>query len=127
LSQKSHDDDADGWSDDDHDRVPYVVDTLNSGIRAIADPLLCTDSDGTGKLLASGGALNPPFGLTVAPNGHILTVNGGDGNIMEFNARGTQLAKELIDTGGGPPPGAGDLFGLIYLPRDGSNTLNLLH
>lgn len=44
------------------------------------------------------------------------------------------LRKELIDTGGGPPPGAGDLFGLIYVPDwgiyfvdDGSNTLNLLH
>jgi hypothetical protein len=134
LSRSSHDEDKDGWSDDDHDGVLYVADTLNSRIRAISNPLFRTDSDGTGKLVASGGALNAPLGLTVAPNGHILTVNGGDGNIVEFNARGAQLAKELIDTGGGPPPGAGDLFGLIYVPYvgvyfvdDGSNTLNLLH
>jgi hypothetical protein len=134
LSRSSHDEDKDGWSDDDHDGVLYVADTLNSRIRAISNPLFRTDSDGTGKLVASGGALNAPLGLTVAPNGHILTVNGGDGNIVEFNARGAQLAKELIDTGGGPPPGAGDLFGLIYVPDvgvyfvdDGSNTLNLLH
>jgi hypothetical protein len=134
LSQKSHDDDADDWRDDDHDSVLYVADTLNNRIRAISNPLFRTDSDGTGKILASGGALNAPLGLTVAPNGHILTVNGGDGYIVEFNAHGTQIAKELIDTGGGPPPGAGDLFGLIYVPDwgiyfvdDGSNTLNLLH
>ena len=43
-----------------------------------------------------------PLGLTVSPNGHVLTVNGGDGFIAEFNAHGTQIAKELIDTGGGP-------------------------
>jgi hypothetical protein len=134
LSPNSHDDDHDNWSDDDHARVLYVADTLNNRIRAISNPLFRTDSDGTGAHFASGGALNAPLGLTVSPNGHVLTVNGGDGFIAEFNAHGTQIAKELIDTGGGPPPGAGDLFGLIYVPDwgiyfvdDGSNTLNLLH
>jgi hypothetical protein len=133
LSPRHHDDD-DGWGDDDHDSVLYVADTLNSRIRAISDPLFRHDSDGTGKLVAWGGALNQPLGLTVAPNGHILTVNGGDGYIVEFSPRGKQLAKKQIDSGGGPPPGAGDLFGLIYVPDagvyfvdDGTNTLNLLH
>jgi len=134
LSSSSHGDDADDWHGDDHDRVLYVADTLNNCIRAISNPIFRTDSDGTGKLVASGGALNQPLGLTVAPNGHILTVNGGDGYIIEFSAHGKQLAKELIDNTGGPPPGAGTLFGLIYVPDwgiyfvdDGSNTLNLLH
>jgi hypothetical protein len=134
LSPNSHDDGWDDWRDDDHGRVLYVADTLNNRIRAISDPLFRNNSDGTGKLVASGGALNQPLGLIVAPNGHILTVNGGDGNIIEFNANGKQLAKELIDNTGGPPPGAGTLFGLIYVPEtgiyfvdDGSNTLNLLH
>lgn len=134
LSRNSHDDDADDWRDDDHGRVLYVADTLNNRIRAISDPLFRTDSDGIGKPFASGGALNQPLGLTVAPNGHVLTVNGGDGYIAEFNTHGRQIAKELIDSGGGPPPGAGDLFGLIYVPDwgvyfvdDGTNTLNLLH
>jgi hypothetical protein len=134
LSRNSHDDDDDKWCDDDHDRVLYVADTLNSRIRAISDPLFRRESDGKGKLIASGGALNQPLGLTVAPNGHILTVNGGDGNIIEFSANGRQLAKRLIDSTGGPPPGAGTLFGLIFVPEtgvyfvdDGSNTLNLLH
>jgi hypothetical protein len=133
LSRGQHDDDDD-WRDDDHDRVLYVADTLNNRIRAISDPLFRRGSDGTGKLIATGGALNQPLGLTVAPNGHILTVNGGDGNIVEFSPRGRQLAKELIDSTGGPPPGVGTLFGLIFVPEkgvyfvdDGSNTLNLLH
>jgi hypothetical protein len=119
---------------DNHGRVLYVADTLNNGIRAISNPLFRTNSDGTGALAASGGALNQPLGLTVAPNGNILTVNGGDGFIVEFNAHGNQIAKKLIDNTGGPPPGAGTLFGLIYVPDtgvyfvdDGSNTLNLLH
>jgi hypothetical protein len=134
LSRGHHDDEGDDWSDDDHDRVLYVADTLNSRIRAVSDPLFRRESDGTGKLIAAGGALNQPLGLTVAPNGHILTVNGGDGFIVEFGRDGHQVAKKLIDSTGGPPPGAGTLFGLIFVPEtgvyfvdDGSNTLNLLH
>jgi len=43
------------------------------------------------------------------------------------------VAEKLIDNTGGPPPGAGALFGLIadhegvYFVDDASNTLNLLH
>jgi len=132
LSPNCNDDDNDGR--DHHGSVLYVADTLNNGIRAISNPLFRTNSDGTGALVASGGALNQPLGLTVAPNGNILAVNGGDGFIVEFNAHGNQIAKKLIDNTGGPPPGAGTLFGLIYVPDtgvyfvdDGSNTLNLLH
>ncbi len=132
LSPNCNDDDNDGR--DHHGSVLYVADTLNNGIRAISNPLFRTNSDGTGTLVASGGALNQPLGLTVAPNGNILAVNGGDGFIVEFNAHGNQIAKKLIDNTGGPPPGAGTLFGLIYVPDtgvyfvdDGSNTLNLLH
>ncbi|MGA7313556.1 MAG: hypothetical protein WBX22_06220 [Silvibacterium sp.] len=132
LSPNCNDDDNDGR--DHHGSVLYVADTLNNGIRAISNPLFRTNSDGTGALIASGGALNEPLGLTVAPNGNILTVNGGDGFIVEFNAHGNQIAKKLIDNTGGPPPGVGTLFGLIYVPDtgvyfvdDGSNTLNLLH
>jgi hypothetical protein len=137
LSPNCNDDDNDGRDNhgrDNHGSVLYVADTLNNGIRAISNPLFRTNSDGTGALAASGGALNQPLGLTVAPNGNILTVNGGDGFIVEFNAHGNQIAKKLIDNTGGPPPGAGTLFGLIYVPDtgvyfvdDGSNTLNLLH
>ena len=87
----------------------------------------------TGMVLSSGGRLNDPLGLTVAPNGHILVVNGNDGFITEITARGAQIASELIDNNGNPP-GAGALFGVIFDPENGvvfvddaTNTLNLLH
>jgi len=78
-----------------------------------------------------GGSLNGPLGLTVAPNGHILTTNGGDGFISEITPFGQQLDKVLLDSSG-TPPGAGALFGLIFVPEtgvyyvdDATNTLNL--
>ena len=48
-------------------------------------------------------------------------------------AKGKQVAVKLVDNAGGPPPGAGALFGLIavaegvYFVDDASNTFNLLH
>lgn len=120
--------------DDRGDCFLYVADTLNNRILAISDPLRRTRSDGIGSTLSSGGSLNGPLGLTVAPNGHILTVNGSDGFITEINPRGRQLAKFLLDNTGGPPPGSGALFGLIFDPErgvlfvdDSSNTLNSLN
>ena len=77
------------------------------------------------------------LGLAIAPNGDILTVNGGDGNLVENTTGGTQFPPVNLDTTSAPPadPGAGTLFGLavapggtgIYFVDDGSNTLNLLH
>jgi hypothetical protein len=121
------------------ERVLYVADTLNSRIAVIPDPSTRTNSAGTGFTLSSGGSLNGPLGLTVAPNGHILTVNGGDGNIVEISPRGKQLATKLLDSVVGPgtpppPAGAGALFGLIFdagfpavvFVDDNTNTLNTL-
>lgn len=121
--------------DDDSDRtVLYVADTLNNRIAVIDRPLRRTKSDGTGQTLTQGGSLNAPLGLVTTPEGHLLTVNGNDGFITEINARGRQVAKTLLDNTGGPPPGAGTLFGLVFDPDhgvyfvdDGTNTLNLLH
>jgi hypothetical protein len=119
---------------EDGERVLYVADSLNNRIAAIPDPLHRTHSAGTGFTLSSGGSLNDPLGLTVAPNGHILVVNGADGFITEIGPRGKQLAKFLLDNTGGPPPGNGTLFGLIFDPArgvlfvdDGCNTLNSLN
>ena len=66
--------------------------------------------------------------MPLAPNGDILTANGGDGNIVETTPRGIQSAVVAAD------PSAGDLFGLTVSPGldgvnfvdDGTNTLNLL-
>ena len=114
-------------------QVLYVADTLNNRIATVADPLERTNSAGTGKTLTAGGSLNGPLGVAVARDGHILTVNANDGFITEITPDGMQIAKKLLDDTGGPPPGAGTLFGLltvqdnrIYFVDDGSNTLNLL-
>ncbi len=113
--------------------VLYVADSLNNRITVITDPLTRTIAAGSGAVLTSGGRLNDPLGLTVAPNGHILVVNGNDGFLTEITPRGSQIASKLIDNNG-IPPGAGALFGLVFDPErgvvfvdDATNTLNLLH
>ena len=118
----------------DNAEVLYVADSLSNRIAAIEDPLDRTDSAGIGATLTTGGSLNDPLGLIVAPNGHVLTANGDDGFLIEINRQGAQINTVLLDNTGGPPPGAGTLFGLaldpavgIYFVDDGSNTLNLLH
>lgn len=113
--------------------VLYVADSLNNRIAAIFNPLRRRNSMGTGLTVSSGGSLNDPLGLTVAPNGHILVVNGDDGFITEITPRGRQIGTVLLDNTGGPPPGNGTLFGVIFDSQrgvlfvdDGSNTLNTL-
>jgi len=126
---------CDAGTDEDADRsVLYVADTLNNRIAVIERPLKRSTSAGSGETLSSGGSLNAPLGLVTTPNGHLLTVNGGDGFITEITPRGQQVAKILLDNTGGPPPGAGTLFGLVFDPNrgvyfvdDGTNTVNLLH
>jgi hypothetical protein len=110
----------------------YVADTLLNRVAAIPNAILRLSSAGTGKTVSSGSHLNQPLGLTVAPNGDILTVNGGDGNIVEITAGGSQIAVKNIDTSGA---GAGTLFGIaltldhkgLHFVDDGDNTLDLLH
>jgi hypothetical protein len=113
--------------------VLYVADSLNNRIVVITDPLTRTRPSGPGMVLSRGGSLNDPLGLTVAPSGHILVVNGNDGFVTEITSRGSQIASKLIDNNGNPP-GAGALFGIIFDPENGvvfvddaTNTLNVLH
>jgi hypothetical protein len=92
-------------------------------------------SGGTGATVTSGGHLNAPLGLAIAPNGDILTVNGGNGLIVETTPAGLQVATRLLDNTPPTPLGAGALFGLavkpgghgIYYVDDAVNTLRLLH
>jgi hypothetical protein len=110
----------------------YVADTLNNRIAGIPNAVLRLSDDGTGKTVSAGGALNGELGLAVAPGGDILTVNSGDGNLVETTPGGAQVVVKNIDVGGA---GAGDLFGLavkpganaIYFVNDGNNTLELFH
>jgi len=76
------------------------------------------------------GALNDPLGLAIAPDGHIITANGGDGNLVETTPAGSQIAVTTVETA----TGAGSLFGIaivpgrrgVYFVDDGDNTLKVL-
>jgi hypothetical protein len=115
------------------DGTLYVADTLANRVTAISDAVSRTTSAGTGTVLTRHGALKGPLGLAVAPNGDVLTVNSGDGNLVDTDAAGTQAAVRMLDTSGSPP-GSGALFGLavvpghggVYFVNDATNTLDLL-
>jgi hypothetical protein len=91
----------------------YVADTLGNRIAAIPGAVTRHSDGGTGVTVSKGGALKGPLGLAVAPNGHILTVNGGNGNMVETTPGGAQVAVVTVDKNSG---GAGNLFGLAVKP-----------
>jgi hypothetical protein len=110
----------------------YVNDSLKNRITFISNPLTRSTSAGKGVTLSQGKALVDPLGLTLAPNGDLIAANGGNGNLVEVTPKGRQIATKTVNTGGGPPPGAGDLFGVlatsdkVYFVDDGTNTLDVL-
>jgi hypothetical protein len=75
--------------------------------------------------LSIGGALNAPLGMTVAPNGDLVVVNGNNGNAVEITPAGKQVATRTLIKNG-----AGDLFGIIttqqglLIANDGTNALD---
>jgi hypothetical protein len=93
----------------------YVADTVNNEIQAIPNAAVRFSDDGTGQTVTTGGALNGPLGLAIAPNGNILTVNSGDGNMVETTPGKMQVAVKTVDDQGSPA-GAGNLFGLAVKP-----------
>jgi hypothetical protein len=108
----------------------FVADTVNSRIAVVPSALWrSTPVGGGGFTLTSGGSLNGPLGLALAPNGDVLSANGGDGNIVETTPFGHQIASVQID----PAGAGGDLFGITIAPYgrgvlfvdDGDNTLKL--
>jgi hypothetical protein len=110
----------------------YVADTLDNRIAAIPQAMTrTTPAPAGGSTVSVGGKLKQPLGLTLAPNGDILTTNAGDGNMVETTPAGNQLIARTADKKTGP----GSLFGLvlnpagtgIYYVDDGDNTLKLLH
>jgi hypothetical protein len=114
-----------------HTGTLYVAETASNRITAIPDALTRTKpvKDGTSTLF-SGGALNLPLGMAMAPNGDLIVMNGGDGNAVEITPQGKQVAtRELIKNG------AGDLFGVTLAPggqqlffvNDGTNALEVAH
>jgi hypothetical protein len=118
------------------DGTLYVADTIDNRIAAIPGAVFRFSDDGTGRTVTTGGSLNGPLGLAIAPNGDILTTNGGDGNLVETTPFGMQVATvPIADTvHGGTLPG-GSLFGLavaphgagVYLVDDNNNQLVRQH
>jgi hypothetical protein len=112
----------------------FVADTADNRIAAIPDAFGRKGTALTGTDVTSNGWLNSPLGLTLAPNGDILTVNAGDGRIVETTPQGAQVAFQWLDKSGSPP-GSGALFGLVLTPNrngvyfvdDATNTFELLH
>ncbi|GAA2358895.1 hypothetical protein [Dactylosporangium salmoneum] len=113
------------------DGTLYVADTVASRIAAIPFAGVRWTSAGTGRTVTEGDHLNGPLGLAIAPNGNVLTVNGGDGNIVETNPLlRKQVAFRTLDD-----LGAGALFGLavapdnrgVYFVDDTNNELRILH
>jgi hypothetical protein len=116
--------------------VLYVADTAGNRIAAIPDAVTrMRVLGGGGRTVSSGQDLMGPLGLMIAPNGHIVTANAGDGNLVESTPAGRQLATRTLVANG-----AGDLFGLalapsgrgIYYVNDAgtgpdANSLELLH
>jgi hypothetical protein len=110
----------------------YVADSINNRITAISNAVQRTTNGGQGMTVTMGGSLNDPLGLTVGPDGNIVTMNGGDGFAVKTSPSGQQVGKGLLDSSGSPP-GAGALFGVaiangtgLYYVDDATNTLNLL-
>lgn len=123
-----------GVAFDDDSGILYVADTLNNRIAAIPNALFRFFSAGPGVTVSANGALNGPLGLALAPDHHLVSANGDDGNLVEVNPfNGRQVAVKQVDSSGGPPPGAGALFGLVvtragvYFVDDASNNLNLFN
>ena len=109
----------------------YLASTLENEIRAIPNAMTrSSPAAGGGRAISAGRHLKQPLGLELAPNGDILTTNGGDGNIVETTPAGKQVAALNADR----KTGAGSLFGLVvsrsgravYYVDDGDNTLKEL-
>jgi sugar lactone lactonase YvrE len=118
------------------DGVLYVADSGDNRIAAIPAAEHRTSVLGHGGFtVAMGGAINDPLGLAIAPNGNIVSANGGDGNVVETTPFGhVASVKTLV------PNGSGDLFGIAVAPEGSglyfvndigmgpdANSLELLH
>ena len=110
-----------------HNGTLYVADTQTNTISAIPQATTRTTAQtATAGLLSAGGALDAPLGMTLAPNGDLIVVNGNNGNAVEITPAGRQLTTRTLVKNG-----AGDLFGIITMPNgilavnDGTNALEL--
>ena len=104
----------------------YVDDTLTDSVSAIPQALTRTTAiTANSGNLSVGGALSAPLGMTIAPNGDLVVVNGNNGNAVEITPAGNQVATRTLIKNG-----AGDLFGItasgnrLIIANDGTNALD---
>ena len=115
------------------DGVLFVADTLNDRIAAIPNAVSTTNDAGAGMTVVQGGPLKMPLGLAIAPNGDILTMNAGNGQIVDSRPNGKRAGARFVDLSRSRN-GAGSLFGVavapggdaVYFVNDGNNTLAIL-
>jgi len=100
------------------DGTLYVSDAIGNRVVAIADALTRGDSAGQGREVTKDGLLQRPLAMGFAPAGHLLVVNGLNGQVVEIDpAAGRQEGAKWIDADQAQsPPGSGDLFGLTMMP-----------
>lgn len=96
----------------------YVSDAIGNRIVAIRDALTRTTSGGKGTTVTEGGLLKRPLAMATAPNGHLLVMNGQNGQVVEIDpVEGKQIYARWIDANKAQtPPGSGDLFGVAMTP-----------
>jgi hypothetical protein len=108
----------------------YVDNAQTNTISAIPDARTRTSALGAdASTIATGDGLDAPLGMTLAPNGDLVVVNGNNGNAVELTPQGHRVATKTL-----VPNGAGDLFGLapvpgdtgIYVVNDGTNKLEVI-
>ncbi len=76
------------------DGTLYVADTVHSRIAAIPFAAFrFFPATGGGMTLTEGNQLNGPLGLTLAPNGDLITVNAGNGSGVEISRSGFQFPQ----------------------------------
>jgi hypothetical protein len=108
----------------------YVNDTDQNRIAEVPNALLrFAPATGGGATVTQGGDISDPLGMTLAPNGNILTANGENAKIVETAPNGKEVASFATEVG------PGGLFGLAITPNkqaitlvnDNLNELDLLH
>ena len=113
----------------------YVSDATGNRINAIWDATTRDHSAGVGRVVTQDGLFQRPLAMTMAPNGHLLVINGTNGQVVEVDpTSGKQIYARWIDPNKAQsPPGSGDLFGIamtsagdgFYYVEDEVNTLVL--
>jgi len=100
------------------DGTLYVSDAVDSSIDRIQDAVTRTTSAGTGTVVSSKKLICDPLSLIMAPNGHLLSTNGLNGQVVELDpASGKQIFAQWLDVDQAQtPPGKGDLFGIALKP-----------